>query len=89
MRTKTNTLSGSLKGFLLGAGAMLALVLTVGAVNRDTPNIAGDKTVSFNSVYASRDGKTIFVCDTYNVYRSTDGGDNWSVVLKRHSRAGF
>ena len=89
MSLKTGTLSQSMKGFLLGAAAMLALLFTVGALNRDTSNIAGDRTVSFNNVAVSNDGRTVFVADTYNVYRSTDGGDNWSVVLKRHDKSGF
>ena len=89
MSFKTGRLSHSMKGFLVGAGAMLALFLILGAVNRDTMNVAGDKSVSFNSVAVNRDGKIIFACDNYNVYRSTDGGDNWSVVLKRQNNAGY
>jgi photosystem II stability/assembly factor-like uncharacterized protein len=85
MRNNIKPLSGASKGFLLGAAAMLALIFSVGAISKNTQNIAGDRNVSFNSIYASSDGNTIFVCDTYNVYRSTDGGNNWTVVLKRHS----
>lgn len=85
MRFQTRPLSSPVKGFLLGAAAMLALIFIVGAINRDTSNVVGDRDVSFNSIITSNDGNTVFVCDNYNVYRSMDGGNNWSIVLKRQA----
>lgn len=85
MRYETRALSGSLKGFLLGAAAMLALVFIVGMVNPDTSNVVGNRDVSFNCITSSSDGNTVYATDNFNIYRSTDGGNNWSIVLKRQS----
>jgi hypothetical protein len=71
------------KGFLLGIFVMGALLLTIGAVNPQTSNDGGDASHAFSDLATSSDGKIVYVCDTHVVYRSTDGGNNWTVVLKK------
>lgn len=77
------------KGFILGALAALAVMVMPGAIHQQTDNRAGDTDHIFRSVYSSSDGKTVFVCDDVTVYRSTDGGANWSVVLKKGQASGM
>jgi hypothetical protein len=72
-----------LKGFMLGVLLMIMMVVAIGAVNHKTGNRAGDTTTMFRSVYASQDGKIVYACDDTHIYRSTDGGDNWKVILKK------
>lgn len=77
------------KGFLIGALTAILLMAIVGAVDRQTQNVTRNTTISFNSVCTSSDGRTVYATDNFNVYRSTDGGDNWTVVLKKNGSSGF
>jgi photosystem II stability/assembly factor-like uncharacterized protein len=77
------TMKESVKGFILGVLISLAVVAITGAVNEQTVNNGGDTDHPFENVYASNDGKTVFVCDANTVYRSTDGGANWTVILRK------
>jgi photosystem II stability/assembly factor-like uncharacterized protein len=78
-----------LKGFMLGVLVVILVVMTIGAVNQRTKNHAGDLSTIFRSVYASQDGRIVYVCDDSHVYRSADGGNNWTVVLKKSDKAGY
>ena len=80
-------INGTVRGFILGILATVAVLVLIGAVNHQTQNVGGDDIHSFQSVYASSDGKIVYVCDNYTVYRSNDGGENWSVVLKQSNTA--
>lgn len=71
------------KGFILGILVAVATMAMMGAVNQPTENVSGDTGHSFQNVSASSDGKTVYVCDNVAVYRSTDSGTNWAVVLKK------
>jgi hypothetical protein len=78
-----NNKGQTLKGFILGVLAAVATMAIMGTVNQPTENVSGDTGHSFQNVSASSDGKTVYVCDNVAVYRSTDGGTNWAVVLKK------
>lgn len=73
----------TLKGFVLGILVTVALLVTMGAVNPQTSNDGGDTAHSFRNLATSSDGKIVYVCDTHTVYRSTDSGANWTVVLQK------
>jgi photosystem II stability/assembly factor-like uncharacterized protein len=77
-----------LKGFLLGVLLMILMVVAIGAVNHGTSNRASDTSTVFRSVYSSQDGKIVYVCDDTHIYRSTDAGDNWTVILKKSNNPG-
>lgn len=72
-----------LKPFLMGIVIAAIFFTIVGAVDRQTSNVSEDTTVSFNSVFASSDGRIVYVIDNDRVYRSSDGGANWSIVLRK------
>jgi hypothetical protein len=78
----------ALKGFLFGVLVAILLLMVIGAVNRGTGNNTGDKSTLFRSVYASQDGKVVYVCDDDHVYRSIDAGENWTVVLFKTNQPG-
>ncbi|MDA8140884.1 MAG: hypothetical protein M0036_19725 [Desulfobacteraceae bacterium] len=78
----------TMTGFLLGIAVAAILVLGVGAVNSQTQNNGGDTSHAFQSITTSSDGQTVYVCSTHAVFRSTDGGANWTVVLKKGSSSG-
>ena len=80
-------INGNVRGFILGIIATVAAMMLMGAVDHQTQNIGSDDVHSFQSVYASSDGKVVYVCDNYTVYRSKDGGENWSTVLKQSNQA--
>ena len=73
----------SLGGFWMGMAIALVLVVTIGAVRFDSGNTTGDTTTSFNNLATSSDGRIVYVCDDDHVYRSTDSGANWQVVLEK------
>ncbi|RJQ71928.1 MAG: hypothetical protein C4519_19055 [Desulfobacteraceae bacterium] len=78
------------KGFVFGAMAVLLLTLATGAIYKQTSNVTDETTISFQSIYASSDGNIVYVCDNTTVYRSTDGGANWTVVFaKRDNGNGY
>ena len=78
----------NVKSFVIGILTAIALMMLTGAVDHQTQNIGGDSTRSFQSISASSDGKTVYVCDNYTVYRSTDSGTNWAAVLKKSNNTG-
>lgn len=82
MKKRNNTA----KGFLLGVMVTLLLMLTTGEIYRQTNNVSHNTTTSFQSIYACDDGNIVYVCDNNTVYRSMDGGDSWTIVLKKKSR---
>ena len=50
-------INGNIRGFILGILAAVVVMMLMGAVNHQTQNIGGDAIHSFQSVYASSDGK--------------------------------
>jgi hypothetical protein len=72
-----------IKGFLLCALLIVLFLITTGGIQRPAYNITEDTTISFQSLFASDDGNVVYVIDNHNVYRSTDRGDNWTVVLAK------
>jgi len=74
---------------MLGVLVVILMVMTIGAVNQKTQNRAGDTSTIFRSVYASQDGRIVYACDGTHIYRSTDAGDNWTVVLKKSNKPGY
>ena len=73
-----------LKGLVLGAVVVLGLVFLTGAIITETNNRYGGVTLSYVNVACSNDGKTVYVVDQEHVYKSTDGGYNWLVMLKKN-----
>lgn len=73
------------KAMILGAAGLAVLIVITGAVTTQTPNMAGEDTESFGHVACSADGQIVYVVDVETVYRSTDGGENWKVVLKKRT----
>ncbi len=78
-----------LKGFILGVVTVVAVMMMTGAIYRQTDNRGGDTDHTFRALYASNDGKTVYACDDVTIYRSTDGGANWSVVFKKGKTSGM
>jgi photosystem II stability/assembly factor-like uncharacterized protein len=78
---------GNIRSWLLGAIVMLLLVMITGGINRSNENITEDTTISFRDIHTSADGRTVYVIDDDHVYRSTDGGSNWTVVLAKQSES--
>ena len=72
-------------GLLFGAFIALSFIFTTGAVLKETSNAVSNDTASFRDLACSADGQTVYVLDVETVYRSTDGGNNWSVVLKKNA----
>lgn len=72
-----------IKGMALGAAIILGMLFLTGAVTTQTYNVTGDDNVSFTDLACSSDGKIVYVADVKTVYKSTDGGLNWTVVMKK------
>ena len=71
------------KGLIIGAIAAAAFFFVTGAVNTDTANTVGTDSSAYSNVACSGDGMIVYVIDTQRVFRSSDGGHNWSVVLQK------
>ncbi|MEJ2640388.1 MAG: hypothetical protein P8010_12510 [Desulfosarcinaceae bacterium] len=76
-----------MKGLALGAAVILGLLFLTGTVTTQTYNVTGDDTVSFTDLACSSDGKIVYVADVETVYKSVDGGLNWTVALKKGTAA--
>jgi len=76
-------------GLLAGAVIVLSLILTTGAIQMETSNTVGNETASFRDLACSADGRTVYALDVENVYRSSDGGQTWSVVLTKKGGASY
>lgn len=70
-------------GMLLGAIIVLGLVFITGAVQNETYNTLGNDSAAFRDVACSADGQTVYALDVETIYRSQDGGNTWTVVLKK------
>jgi len=72
-----------LVGVGIGAGAVVSLCLLTGAVQTKTKNLdeylgGPDRPLS---VACSDSGNTVYVADRHSVFRSTNQGEDWQLVL--------
>lgn len=72
-------------GLLVGGLIILSFVFMTGAVRSGTSNAVGNETASFRTVACSADGRTVYALDVKTIYRSVDGGETWSAILKKQA----
>ena len=77
------SLRNTLLGFGIGAGAVASLCLLAGAVQTKTRNVdeylgGPDRPLS---VACSDSGDVVYVADRHSVFRSTNKGQDWQIVL--------
>ena len=76
-------------GFMFAVVVITSLLLLTGAISPKTENyhkrmLVRPEKASIN-IACSEDGKLVYIADGARVLRSTDGGENWQVIITSDS----